>query len=119
MKNILNKKGISSIDKYQKKCLETAIYPNQGNNIIYTLFGLGSEAGECQGIIKKAVRDYDGNLTKKLRDKMIKELGDCFWYLTMTCWELKILPSEVLKINIDKLDNRKNRGVIGGSGDNR
>ena len=52
-------------------------------------------------------------------DAMVAECGDVLWYLTRLIDELGYSVSEVAQANVDKLLDRKERGVIGGSGDNR
>lgn len=106
-------------DEYQKKVRETAIYPHQGENLSYPALGLNGEAGEVADKIKKIIRDDNGVLTPTRREDMIKELGDVLWYLAAIAWELKVDLSEVAKKNIEKLRDRKKRGVLTGEGDNR
>ena len=48
-----------------------------------------------------------------------KELGDVLWYLSALADNLDMKLSTIAKKNIEKLKDRKNRGVIKGSGDNR
>jgi len=50
---------------------------------------------------------------------LISELGEVLWYVAALATDLKTELSEVANKNIEKLNSRKNRGVIGGSGDNR
>ena len=48
-----------------------------------------------------------------------KELGDVLWYVANLCSDLEISMEEVAIKNIEKLQDRKERNVIHGSGDNR
>lgn len=48
-----------------------------------------------------------------------KEIGDAAWMLANVAYHLGLKMDDVLKQNIDKLDDRKNRNVIIGEGDNR
>lgn len=103
-------------DEYQDHCAETAIYPAE-DGIVYTLLGLGNEAGELQGKYKKYLRDSESwDETKR---KMVDELGDVLWYCAMLASELGVPLSTVMERNLLKLQGRQSRGVIGGSGDNR
>ncbi len=43
--------------EYQQAALETAIYPDKGNNIVYPVLGLTGESGEVAEKIKKVIRD--------------------------------------------------------------
>jgi NTP pyrophosphatase (non-canonical NTP hydrolase) len=104
---------------YQEKAKTTAVYPNVGNNITYPTLGLCSESGEVAGKVKKIFRDDGGIISDEKREILKKEISDCLWYCAALCWELKLDMNEVAEDNIKKLLDRKNRGVIGGSGDNR
>jgi NTP pyrophosphatase (non-canonical NTP hydrolase) len=102
-----------TLNEYQKLTRETAIYP-KNQAIPYLALGLTSEAGEVAGKIKKQIRDGGVDVIGT-----IDEIGDVFWYLARLCDELGFDSEDVLKRNWDKLSDRKNRGVIGGSGDKR
>lgn len=106
-------------NEYQSGALETAIYPNAGNNFVYPALGLVGEAGEVADKLKKVIRDNDGVLTDPVRDEVAKELSDVCWYIAVLAWEMDYNLEEIMKINLDKLRSRKERGVLGGSGDNR
>ena len=101
-------------DAYQDFTDETAIYPD-GVGLVYTALGLASEAGEYAGKIKKIIRDG----TEVDVDALAKELGDVMWYVARCAAELDVYLSDVAKTNVDKLKSRKERDVIGGSGDER
>lgn len=109
---------IYDIDEYAHETERTAIYPEVGTGsereLSYLAMGLASEAGEVAGKVKKLIRD--GKLD---REALSKELGDVFWYLVRLSKALGKEPSHVLTDNILKLKERMERGVIGGSGDNR
>jgi NTP pyrophosphatase (non-canonical NTP hydrolase) len=102
-----------NLEAYQKLTRETAIYP-ENQALVYLGLGLASEAGEVTGKIKKMIRDGGINTMDT-----IDEIGDVFWYLTRLCDELGFNAEEVLQRNIHKLLDRKERGVISGSGDKR
>jgi NTP pyrophosphatase (non-canonical NTP hydrolase) len=102
-----------NFDQYQHETRKTAIYPeNQALN--YLALGLNGEAGEVAEKIKKHIRDG-----KELDQDFAKELGDTLWYLARLVDELDTDLSEVAEANLDKLLDRKERGQIQGSGDNR
>lgn len=103
-------------DEYQDACAETAIYPKE-DGVVYTMLGLGNEAGELQGKYKKYLRDNSG--WDETREKMIDELGDVQWYVAMHAKELGVPLSVVMDRNLIKLQSRAARGTIGGSGDDR
>lgn len=107
------------LDYYQTCALETAVYPNQGQNFAYPTLGLVGEAGEVADKLKKVIRDNDGILTDPVRDAVAKELGDVLWYLAVVAYEMDYDLNEIARMNLDKLNSRKERGVLSGSGDNR
>ncbi len=108
-------------NEYQRRTQDTAIYPGQGETmgLLYAALGLGDEAGECLGKVKKMLRDDKGILTEERRQAIAKELGDTLWYTAALAKECGILLDDVAEANIAKLADRKDRGVLGGSGDNR
>ena len=111
-----------TFNAYQTQALSTAIYPEKGTGsalaLAYVGLGLG-EAGEVQGKLKKVIRDNGGVLTTETRTAIGKELGDLLWYVATTAAELGLDLGDVAQGNLDKLSDRKTRGVIGGSGDER
>lgn len=104
--------------KYQELAVETAIYP-RAEALLYTVLGLNGEAGELAEKAKKMIRDDAGILTEERRRAMIKELGDVLWYVATTAKELGVSLEEVAKTNLNKLNSRKTRGKLKGSGDDR
>lgn len=112
-----------SIQHYQECTLDTAVYPDAGegtlNAIVYTTLGLAGEAGEIPNKVKKIIRDAGGIITNETRDAISKELGDTLWYVARLADELGCNLGYIAEENLDKLNSRANRGVIGGSGDYR
>ena len=53
------------------------------------------------------------------KELLKKEISDVLWYCAALCSELGLDMNDVAESNIKKLLDRKNRGVVGGSGDNR
>ena len=104
---------------YQKKARETAQYPNLGSNNIYPTLGLVGEAGEVAEKVKKVIRDKNGVFDKDSKDAIKLELGDVLWYISQLSSELGYELEEVANANLQKLNSRKSRGKIQGSGDNR
>jgi NTP pyrophosphatase (non-canonical NTP hydrolase) len=105
-----------NINEYQQQASKTAIYQNK---LIYPTLGLAGEAGEIANKVKKILRDNSGNLQESVREDLICELGDVLWYIAALATDLNVELSDVANKNIEKLNSRKNRGTIGGSGDNR
>ncbi len=108
------------LNEYQKKAIITAIYPEK-YKIIYAALGLGNESGEVLGKVKKWMRgdDGEGDMSEKRRELLKGELGDVLWYLSVLANDLNLSMEEVAKYNLDKLQSRKNRGVLKGDGDER
>lgn len=102
-----------NLNAYTQLTRSTAIYPKD-QAVKYLALGLCSEAGEVAGKVKKMIRDGGINVMDT-----IDEIGDVYWYLSRLCDELNWSPEDVLRRNIAKLESRKERGVLGGSGDKR
>ena len=105
--------------EYQKLSRETAVYPNADKNFIYPAFGLVGEAGEVAEIIKRIIRDNNNIIDEKVRAELTKELGDVLWYLSQLATEFGISLDKIVADNIKKLQDRKNRGVLHGKGNDR
>ncbi len=107
-------------NEYQKKALETALY-SEKYKVIYPAFGLGNEAGEVLGKIKKWLRgdDGEGEMNEERKLALRDELGDVLWYLAVLARDLGFELDEVAKLNIEKLKSRKERGALHGDGDKR
>ena len=101
-----------NLNNYQTWTNTTAIYPKQ-KELEYLGLGLASEAGEVCSVIKKHIRD-----NTPLND-LFAELGDCIWYLARISdcvgWSLE----DIIQANREKLESRKERNVISGSGNIR
>lgn len=108
---------------YQSLATSTAIYPEAGTGsisaVMYCALGLASEAGEIAGKIKKLYRDQGGVITPDDALRLRAEIGDVLWYPAVLLNELGLLLGDAAKENVDKLESRMQRGVLGGSGDNR
>lgn len=120
--------------EYQKKVHSFAVY---GNNQMYPLLGLCEESGEVQGKVAKFIRKHDGKVpltassavqdvmddwnadNAKLHEELQFELGDCLWMIAEICNVYGFDMEKVMDRNIAKLEDRKNRNVIVGSGDHR
>lgn len=81
------------------------------------VMGLLSEAGEVAGVFQKMIR---GDITIDVAmTKLRKELGDIMWHIAAVAddngWNLSDIGTE----NLDKLQDRQQRNVIIGSGDER
>jgi NTP pyrophosphatase (non-canonical NTP hydrolase) len=101
------------LNDYQRAAAATAIY-KQEHAVIYPALGLAAEAGEVANKVKKILRD--GNFD---RAAIADEVGDCLWYIAALCRDLNVELKDLADANLKKLYDRKNRGVLSGSGDKR
>ena len=81
----------------------------------YLLLGLIGEVGEVYSLLAKNIRDE----TDVDNEKIKKELGDCLWFLATISADFGLHLNDVAQANIDKLNSRKMRNVLTGSGDDR
>lgn len=86
---------------------------------IYPMLGLMGEVGEMSNKLKKVIRDDFGCMTNETREAVESETGDAFYYIGQTVEKLGSKLSVVVKNLRFKLEDRKARGVIRGSGDKR
>lgn len=108
-----------TFEEYTTHALSTAIYPQRGSNPYYPVLGLCGEVGEIAEKVKKVIRDHNGVMTPDARAAIAVEVGDAQWYLAAVADELQI-PLHLICIgNIAKLQSRKERDKLKGSGDNR
>lgn len=95
-------------DEYQRAASRTLIdrpdatYSDEQVMLVWNALGLAGEAGEVADCVKKAVFHQHG----LDRDKLIKELGDVLWYVAALCTKLDVPMSEVMALNIEKLEQR-------------
>ena len=105
-------------NSYQQWTLSTAIYPGAGTSndseLSYLALGLNGEAGEVADKIKKHLRDGKLDI-----GGIIYELGDVCWYVARLADSLGYSLEDILEINHSKLESRKTRNVLTGSGDAR
>lgn len=106
------------LNDYQQKALETAVYP-QDYKVVYPALGMNGEAGEVADKVKKIIRDGNCEVTPEKAAELAKECGDVLWYVAVFANDLGYTLEEVAQMNYDKLKSRQQRGVLGGSGDNR
>lgn len=105
--------------QYQEKACETAIFP-KNKAMEYLTLGLTGEAGEIANKVKKFIRD--GAVKDEYLEKRIQigyEIGDVLWYCAVLAEELEMNLGHIMENNLQKLADRKKRGTLSGSGDNR
>ena len=99
--------------------VETYKVENDNRDLVLSRLALGltEEAGEIAGKVKKYLRG-DFNF-EELKKQVSKEAGDQLWYLNEVLSVLDLKFSDIAQQNLDKLADRRKRGVILGSGDHR
>ena len=111
-------KKISDLDMYQQVAKTTAIYPRE-QAIIYPTLGLTGEAGEVANKVKKIIRDGSDKNNEELVQTISAEIGDCLWYIAVLASDIGVKLSDIASDNLIKLEKRKEKGTIHGSGDDR
>lgn len=113
-----------TFEQYQKIAITTDTFGGKPQPItslafITKLLGLVGESAEVADKFKKIYRDNQGKLTPEQLKDIQKELGDVLWYIQALCNYLGLSLEDVAQGNLDKLLDRKARGTLHGSGDNR
>ena len=108
-------------NEYQEWTRSVAIYPNDTEEeaVSYTVLGLVGEAGEIANKYKKVLRDDGGKISLVKIQELRDEVGDVAWYLARLADELGVTLEQLFQRNHDKLEERKSRNTLQGSGDNR
>lgn len=107
-----------NLNEYQEAALMTAVYP-EDKRIIYPALGMCGEAGEVADKVKKVIRDNNQNFDTARKIELAKEVGDVLWCCATMAHDLGFTLEAIAQMNISKLQSRKERGMLGGSGDNR
>lgn len=111
--------SVITATQYQSAACDTAIFPKH-KAMEYLTLGLTGEAGEIANKVKKLIRD--GASEEELLDRKNQvgyEIGDVLWYCAVLADEMGMDLGHIMEKNIEKLQDRKARGKLGGSGDNR
>lgn len=88
----------------------------------FAVVGITFDAGEIASAVKKHLRDAQPGVSiygSIYEDKIINHLGSILIHIELLALSKHQTVSELMQQNIAKLTDRKNRGVLGGSGDNR
>lgn len=101
------------LNEYQRSAYSYSL--DSARNINYLLLGLSGEVGELHSLFAKNLRDK-GSIEWSAVEK---ELGDVLWFVSGIAEFLGMDLDHVAQINLDKLESRKQRGTIKGSGDDR
>lgn len=105
-----------TLNEYQVAAHRTAVYPYE-KGLEYTAIGLAGEVGEYCNKVKKILR---GDVQiDDVHPFLAKELGGVLWYLAACAKEIEYDLELIAIINLGQLQDRAERGVIQGSGDER
>lgn len=115
---------ITTLNDYQYKASAFVTYGPKPlhEQFLYEALGLAGEAGELAGHVAKAIRDEDyptKGLTPDRETLIRKELGDVLWFVAALADSMGYSLRDIANSNLQKLQDRKDRGVIQGSGDHR
>lgn len=119
------------LNHYQERAMTTCMPSCE--NWAYMFLNLVGEVGEFASKVAKAIRkDKAGidrnqfvtewgqySMTEQEILDLKAEAGDCFWQLAGLCKVMGWTLEEVCQENLDKLADRKKRGVIASNGDHR
>jgi len=112
--NVLQELGIGDF-----KEVDTTDAINSAVPEVTLLVELVVASGQTAEIIKKTMRDNGGQITDINKVKVEVNVNKIVELIGHIINRKGLHLLEVMTTNIDKLQSRKNRGVITGSGDNR
>lgn len=101
--------------RFYSQFVEDKIFTKGRDRLIENTLGLVGESGEVSEKIKKLFRDKN----KFSDDEVLKELGDVLFYTVALANIFNGNLKKIMEMNMAKLDDRQQRGVLKGSGDNR
>lgn len=109
-----------TLDEYQQQALKTVLSTSdEFKDTLHWVLGINGESGEIAEKIKKIIRDKNSLISQQDKQELGKEIGDVLWYLAVFAHNLGIPLEEIARANLSKLKSRQDRGVLGGTGDNR
>lgn len=94
--------------------LQKHVAIKEENRLAIVTLGLCSESGEIASHIKKHLRGEPLD-----KEKVKKELGDVLAYVAMMANYFEWSLEDVAEVNLKKLNDRKMKGTLLGSGDDR
>tara|TARA_E500000318_G_scaffold111139_1_gene128643 strand:- start:676 stop:993 length:318 start_codon:yes stop_codon:yes gene_type:complete len=101
--------------KQYSEWVEGKVVTEGQERFVENILGLVGEAGEVAEKVKKQYRDH----TRVTSESIQAELGDVLFYVTALANMYGSNLEEIARINLKKLNDRAERGVIKGEGDNR
>ena len=101
--------------KWYSDWVEDKIITEGHDRLIENTLGLVGEAGEVAEKVKKLIRDKH----KFTPEEIASEIGDVIFYGTSLGMIFGFNLGDIIRMNVEKLDSRQERGVLQGSGDSR
>lgn len=97
---------IINFNEYQEQARRTQ-NPNltMQERTEHALYGLAAEVGEVMSVYQKIHQGHRFD-----REALIKELGDCLWFIAELCDVNNVFMAEVAARNIEKLKERYQNG---------
>lgn len=114
-----------TFDDYQKQAIDFELMERPetikavDKTMIAKVLGLVGESGEVAEKFKKIIRDKQGIISEDDKQNITKELGDILWYVAVVADYLHVPLQMVALENLNKLNDRRQRNVQRGNGDNR
>ena len=111
-----------TLEDYQ---IEAMDYRKPSADSVYALLNLAAETGELLGKVAKHIRDApkdaarDPDYAEVYVDGIASELGDILWMCAAIADDMELSLGQVALANLTKLEDRRQRNKISGSGDNR
>ena len=109
--------GTLTMDDYQAFAQTTAVFKTDG--LVYCALGVAGEAGEYVDKVKKTLRGDTDKNDPEVKKSLALELGDLLWYVASSALQLGYSLQDIAEMNQQKLLDRRSRGLLQGSGDNR
>jgi len=108
-------------NEYQKRASTTADFTGRPGEypLMYSCMGLAGETGEVIEKVKKVIRNNGGKMSEVEREAIKQEIGDVLWYLSQVARFCDIAFDDAAKANVEKLADRRARGMIRSEGDAR
>lgn len=119
---------MNDFDAYQNASRHTCPDLGRAGNELHAYLGLAGDVGELLEKIKKVVRDRIPQCQsmeevrgeyEKIKGDIMSEGGDILWHLARVFDLHGISMTDVALHNLEKIADRKRRGVLVGSGDKR
>ena len=97
-----------NINDYQQKCLRTTTHLPKEKMLKECLLSIPKEAGEILRPFKK----YEFHGMPFDKNEVIEEIGDVMWYCVVLAHCLDVDASEILEMNLNKLQDRYPNGFV-------